>query len=315
LRERLLDCAVDEATLRVYTARAREFLAWVEAEGATGRLDSLLAQFVSALCFDAFEPPSRAAQTLSAVLHFCPGLKGSLPRTARAVSAFRALVRAPERPPFSRRTVGAIVACLLLRGDEESALVVAFSFEILARVQDWANLRRGDVHAPPGGSRGPLGLTLGRSDLGEKTKTGWDLGSVVKSKFLCWWLLDWLDRSVPKRPSSKVFAVSPQDFRYAFRRALDLLGLPDETPHVLRHTGATELFAAGATLSDLKIAGRWSSDASVKRYTKPHLLAKHEAGVIPSVLALGDDFWRDPWDRVLACRRRVLLSRVAVSLR
>lgn len=107
-----------------------------------------------------------------------------------------------------------------------------------------------------------------------------------------------------KGARARVFSLSQQESRRLFAGACAELGLPAETPHVLRHTAAAELWASGqVTLAELMLRGRWQSESSAKRYTKPHLLAAHESKAPPAVLELGKAFWTDPASFVARGRR------------
>jgi len=301
-RAELLDVAVDDATLVTYCAKLELFVDWQTDTGGpplTGAdvYDRRLAEFFSKLCFDDDKLPHEAATTLSAVLHFRPELHGHLPRAARALKAYRKLVRTPERATMSRRSLGAVIAALLLQGKVTTAVIVAYSFDIVGRgTQDWILVRANDVHLPHQ-EQEPIGITLGRSDRGERTKTGFDAGVVVKDTMVKAWIrsrVRLLRRA--GRPDAKVFDMKPQHYRAEWLATLVALHLPRETPHIIRHTAATELWATARpqlTLRELMVAGRWASESSVRRYTKPHLLAAHESIAQADVLELGAAFWAD----------------------
>jgi len=312
----LLRVAVDDATLRVYIRAMQAWLAWMDSTDEVTLdwsdvvvVDYCLALYFSAVCFDLELLPHVAGSTLAAVLHFQPRFHSQLPRAARAARAFRALVRTEARLPFSRGSVGAIIAALLLCGHGEAAMLVAYLLDIVGRgQQDWEQVCVEDVHLP-GASDAPIGITLGRSCRKEKVKTGFDQGVLVRCAVVRGWLrarVQRLRQWSAKGARAKVFSLSPQEFRRVFAGACAELGLPAETPHVLRHTAATELWASGrVTLAELMLRGRWQSESSVKRYTKPHLLAAHESKVPPAVLELGKAFWTDPASFVARGRRVV----------
>jgi hypothetical protein len=296
----LLHVAVDDKTLRAYCRSMARFLDWIEAEGevqpdwrTAASVDLALAVYLSALCFGRRKLAHEGGTALAAVLHFRPLLHGHMPLSARAAKAFRALVRPAERWPFSHTSMGAIVATLLLLSEVEAAIIVAYAYNVVGRgQQDWALPRLCDVHLPRS-EREAIGVSIGRSDRGERAKTGHDQGVMVRCPLVCAWLRA---RVARLGPSSKrrLFSLSPQRYRELFSLALHELGLPDETPHIIRHTAASVLISRGAPLKEVMLAGRWGSVQSVRRYAKPHLLGAHESTVDPSVLALGDRFWLDP---------------------
>jgi hypothetical protein len=292
----LLHVSVNDATLQRYCAALEGFLEWA-GSWSTRTLDSQLAEYFSHVCFSLGCKPHVAATCLSAVLHFLPDVKGSLYRATRSLAAFRALVRPRDRPPFSRRSVGALIACMLLARCRVEACVAMVVFDICGRGAEWEMLRLSDVSIGSGPREGQVTLALGQSDRGERAKTGFDQGATVRTPAVAAWLAAHVRarRQACEAPSARLFKTSPQRFRTVFKAACVQLGLPLDTPHVLRHTAASELWASGAvTLAELKLAGRWARDSSVKRYCKPHLLASHEAAVAPPVLELGARFWADP---------------------
>lgn len=305
-RAELLLVAVDDQTLATYCRALERFLDWcddtgeVPAAGVRG-IDMGLALYFSAVCFDENKLPHVAATTLSAVLHFRPRWHGKLACAARALRAFNALLRSPERLPFSHRSVGALFAGLCLRGELEAFHASYYSYHVVGRgEQDWAPVRASDLHLPHD-AMDPIGITLGVAARGEKTKTGFNQGALIRDPYLKKWLRERVCSLRRTRPAANglVFKITPQEYRRAFSGTCAAVGLPRETPHVLRHTAATELWARGnhflgpkvKTINELKAAGRWQGDDSVKRYTKPHLIAAHEALLAPEVLAMGADFW------------------------
>jgi len=72
--------------------------------------------------------------------------------------------------------------------------------------------------------------------------------------------------------------------------------LPERPPHALRHAGAAELVRSGWALTDVKVRGRWKSDASVRRYTKVHDLIAYDAALalLPDLKKLGVAYIQDP---------------------
>ena len=68
------------------------------------------------------------------------------------------------------------------------------------------------------------------------------------------------------------------NFRKQWNQIIQQCGLKDCTPHVLRHTFATELVRSGADLMAIKELGRWSSLELVQRYA--HVSKDHRTRVI-----------------------------------
>jgi hypothetical protein len=66
-------------------------------------------------------------------------------------------------------------------------------------------------------------------------------------------------------------------------------------PHTLRHAAATHLIhRLKWERSKVRSRGRWESEKSLERYSKPHILVRHEAGVREEVRSKGETFWADP---------------------
>ncbi len=105
--------------------------------------------------------------------------------------------------PFSKRSVGALAAALFLGGQELAAILLLYSFHIVGRgEQDWARVREDDVHLPIG-INDPIGITLGRSKRGEKTKTGMDEGVLVSDPLLVAWLRTRVQQLRRRYPSGR----------------------------------------------------------------------------------------------------------------
>jgi len=291
-RAELLHVVVDGATLRKYCRALEDFLDWA-GTWSEAAIDGQLAEYFSFLCFTKQVKAHVAGTTLAAVLHFMPAFKGKFAAAARALRAFHALVRSKERPPFSRRTVGALVRAMLLAGEREAAFMTLCIFAFFGRGGEWSILRLEDVAT----GRGRVTVTFGKAERGEKAKTGFDQGAEVREPAAVEWMTArkraWT--AAGKDGSDRFFTLTPQEYRTIFKNTCAVLGLPEDTPHVLRHTAATELFATGSVdIAGLKLAGRWARESSVKRYTKPHLILVHEAIVSAEVLRLGDQFWAAP---------------------
>ena len=69
-----------------------------------------------------------------------------------------------------------------------------------------------------------------------------------------------------------------KSMREAFDGARHRAGLPDVTPHVLRHTFASRLAMAGVDLPTIMELGGWKSLGMVQRYS--HLSPRHKAEAV-----------------------------------
>jgi integrase len=72
-----------------------------------------------------------------------------------------------------------------------------------------------------------------------------------------------------------------RSFIAGFQLACERAGLPDVTPHVLRHTFASRLVMAGVDLRTVQELGGWKSLAMVERYS--HLSRPHVAAAIERI--------------------------------
>ena len=75
-------------------------------------------------------------------------------------------------------------------------------------------------------------------------------------------------KTIP-RPTDRIFSFSMEDFRKAFMKAGEDLGIASLHPYQLRHGGATEdLASKRRDFQSVKARGRWKTDQSVRRYAK-----------------------------------------------
>ena len=138
------------------------------------------------------------------------------------------------------------------------------------REQDLFQIRVEDVVFRPDDIG--VAVLLGRGHRGESCKTGRDQG-VVFDEPLSREIFDRLVQG--KRPSDRVFRISPMTYRkwwrWAAKRVMgdraDLVG----PPHSARHTGASrDLTESYRSLEEVMKRGRWKSLTAVHRYAKPH---------------------------------------------
>ena len=160
----------------------------------------------------------------------------------------------------------------------ENALRTLTARDGLLRQGECDKLRVADlsfVH-DTGGQR-QCALALGVVRRGERTKTGVRQGVCLLDPLT----IELLEAHVAGRePHAKVFALTTaQSFRRDWNELTGKLQLPTRPPHALRHSGAAEAVRRGWTLPDVKVRGRWRSDASVRRYTKTHDLVAYDAEI------------------------------------
>ena len=135
-------------------------------------------------------------------------------------------------------------------------------------------------------------LLLGVAARGERTKTGVRQGVVLRTDFAVQALRHHIGGLQPR---DHVFrSTTASSFRRDWKALTTALGLPPRPPHALRHAGAAELVRSGATMGDVKLRGRWRSDACVRRYCKTHDLIAYDAALDPDLRLSARAFLADP---------------------
>lgn len=278
----LLEHAVKDSTLGTYAKALRQFLDWARKEGRTARtvdrLDFLMADYFSVLCFCTLLESSRAALTFAAVKHFLPEVGRGFPAAARALKAYQKIYVGREGEGFGEEVFGLILDALQARS-KEAALVFALSVDCYLRGAEWSDLRPEDVSVPPSG---PVALSLGVAERGDSTKTGPEQGVVASRP----WVVNWV-RAFAKRRSGdsrrdRFFAISRAQYEDHFSAVVQELRLGKFglriTPHSARHAGATiDALIHDKGLRYIQDRGRWAAPASVKRYAKPYLIVRQNA--------------------------------------
>jgi len=236
---------------------------------------------------------SVAGRLIAAVTHFHPYVRGSLPRAARAAKAWEKLRPSGEGGPMSERGVGLMAIGFLRQGGaraDENALRTILAFDGMLRQGECDKLRREDVSI----AGGQCALALGVVSRRERTKTGVRQGVCLRTEVAKATLAAHL-RGLRSARTRVFTATTATSFRTDWRALTESLGLPTRPPHALRHAGASELVRAGWKIGDVKLRGRWQSDASVRRYTKEHELVAYDAMVsrLPGLSALSDAYRAD----------------------
>jgi hypothetical protein len=236
----------------------------------------------------------------SALLHFLPEVKGSLPLLSRGIKGWRNRVPERERDGLSETAVGAIADWLCGRGDLEGAALTVIVFDALLRDQDWNRLRTEDISDD--GER--VALQLGVFSRDERCKTGFEQGVVLLRP-----AATQIARALraTRHAGQRVFSLTDEQFRTMIRQATMALGIPsmdnglEWVPHCLRHGGASEFHRKfNAPALDIQLRGRWDHIKSVKRYTKPHKLIALDAALSAECRERAARFWTSPASRL--CR-------------
>lgn len=105
------------------------------------------------------------------------------------------------------------------------------------------------------------------------------------------------------QPMDRLFDLSDSDTVKMFNAAVRRLGLPPLCMYQLRHGGASEdILSQNRPIHEVKTRGRWKTESSLRRYSKPAQVPRLLAALPPDKLV----FARTSWERIeeLMLRRR-----------
>ena len=256
-------------------------------------------------------PAHRAELTVAAVADALPVL-AALPketRIRRALRGFRKARPPRSRAPIAKELMAAAANILIQRGQLQIAQMVVLMFFSYCRPGEIRGLKRKQLLRPVR-RRGPMShwsLHLAPAVSGPEvqalTKTGIMDDCVVMDKPPWIGRVVELLRSKVKDNESRVFSVPDGHTVFHFKEAGKILGVPDWCLYQLRHGGASEDVLDGSRSVDLvKQRGRWTTDGSVRRYSKPAQLQK----LLGSLSAPKLQHAIEAWDALedLLCGRR-----------
>lgn len=282
----LINASVGSATAVEYSKAVTGLLEWMALEGLRPRslssLDNAVAEYFLHLYFDGVEGSGRqlAANTVAGIHLRIPRARNRLHRTYLSLKGWKRLVPPVPAPPFTWDTALAVAASLQHQGLPEMASGLLLSFDAYLRVSELCNLRKADVadfNDPRIGRNTSMYLRLRDAKTG---KNQWVSVKRVELVLLIRCLLK------GKSAETRVFDFSPAAFRRRLRKTCCALGLPNYTPHSLRHGGATCDHLSGVTLEDIMLRGRWASSSSARRYIQAGRALLLSTQVPASVLAL-----------------------------
>ena len=275
-----------------------------------GDLDHAAACYLSHLADDGVTG-SVGATFMSELLHFLPEVHGSMPLMARSLKSFRRLRPTAEGEGFSEE-MWLLLLAQLIAIDDEAFLVCATSVDCFMRGDEWEKLHTCELHHALVGDRETLSLHL------PQTKCGVNEGVNVER--------DWIrpllvaHRSLRHRRGTRrrrMFGIARSAYAHAWKQACDVYKL-DRTPHAARHTGATLAangrlingFHSSEPLAQIQARGRWAVPSSVRRYAKPHVLARVNAVLTPLTI----DWARKRLIQLDTLGRRCTLAKARVVL-
>ena len=272
--------------------------------------DAALADFLAIMCYEWQVGIQRGRNLFHGFLHVFPEHTELLPEAHRALQSWERLGTEGEGEPIPEEEVWCILLGFLRSGSEQGGLITGVSFDCLMRGQDWSNLRTNHVKVSVDrAGRRSVALVFGDRALGEAVKTGSDQGCVVQREWLASWLIRFRDARIAEGHIF-MFDLSTEQFRVQFATMQRLIGLDAVTPHCLRHAGAAAMLEQDPTALQLvKRRGRWSSDRSLKRYTKTHILVALRGNLPPALLTLGQLFIANPESELARARANDLSAR------
>lgn len=235
--------------------------------------DPLLADFLDLLYLDG-KSAREGEKTVAALEFHQIALKGHLPRSKRALRGWRKAVLPSSRLPMPRPVMFGLAMNLLAENKTDMALLVLVAFHLYLRLGEGLDLRKKNV-VPPVRQAGKqfqhITVIIRDQEDGRPDKIAvFDNSLPLDDKRVDYMGSALLDKakSVP-RPTDRIFNFSMEDFRKAFVKAGEDLGLASLHPYQLRHGGATEdLASKRRDFQGVKARGRWKTDQSVRRYAK-----------------------------------------------
>jgi len=293
----LLEQAVKPSTAATYRRELRKFVRWAvdqrrrqhgERVSTIAELDNIAVVYLSDMA-QSGRSSSAGGQFVSAITHFMPEAKGNLPLLGRGLAAFYRINPSKEGEGFSEEIWGLLMYEFWLALGEEGVAVLCLLVDCLLSGDEFDRLLVRDV------TSASVSGVLTCSIYLPSTKTGVNQGVSVQRNWVSAMIGELRGRRLRSHGQhARLFSFSRGDFSSVWARACSKLGL-HRTPHATRHAGAT-LLACGAringqqvihSLDAIKGRGRWSNLKSVRRYSKPHVLPRLNAGFSTASLAWG----------------------------
>ena len=280
--------AIQKGTEVQYLGAVWSFHLWLSASKVAvvslELVDSLLSRYLQSVYEDG-GPPSIGNKTLAAVLHFWPqlGLRipVAFPCAFRCLRGWQKLCPPRTRAPLPLAALLSIVVKLLSWSEIGMAIAIWIGFHSYLRPRELSGLRCCQLVRPslaPGAPTARWRLNLHPQQFLMASKTGyWDETIDLDDPITSSWLRDFLtvlreqDDIAPLWPFSHAQLVA---LYKAATQPLDLTAL-ETSLYALRHGGPSLDWSLGRrALLEIKSRGRWTSDASLRRYQKSALLQR-----------------------------------------
>ena len=226
-----------------------------------------------------------SGKVFSSIGYFRPEYSGvmraMLPRAKAAQAGWKKLTPNRSRLPIPFKLAAALFHTLLTMGRLESGLIILLCFSLYLRPSEPHRLKCSQVIPPAKGVSGSRHVTivLNPFEDGRASKTHeYDESLLVDSP-----LLPALGKALLKHARGRplgdpLFKVQQEEVARDLRDASLRLRVPAALEVVMykfRHGGASTDFALKhRPLAEVKLRGRWKSDASLRRYEKGGRLAE-----------------------------------------
>jgi hypothetical protein len=285
--------AVTPVTEMKYLTSLYQFHLWATSANitlrATSGLDHALSLYLQSAA-DAGADPSLGSYVLAATLHFFPQMGSKLqlafPAASRCLAGWRRLCPPRTRPPLPMLAVIAIVVKLLASNEIAMAISILVGTRCYLRPCELTSLRRCQLVKPQiwGGCHFRFWTILLHPEGLKPSKTGyWDETIMMDEASGLAFLNPFFDVLTESNPQSCLWPFSHRRLVQAFATCSQELGLGQLQCclYALRHAGASSDFLTGArSLLDIKSRGRWTSDASLRRYQKA-AVAQRQLALMP----------------------------------
>ena len=236
------------------------------------QLDSLLTDFLDHIFLEG-RHVADGEKTMASVEYHHHKVRGNLLRTRRALRGWRKEAPPQSRVPMPMLLAYGLAMALMSRSQKEMAVKVILDFDTYMRPGESIDLKNKHLVRPVKGA-GPQFrwhfIIVRDFDEKQPDKVGVFDNTIALNSADRIWIGDVISTMMKgKDKEAKIFSFSMEEFRKQFGEVSKILGIPGLHPYQLRHGGAAHDLASKARdHAQVKARGRWSTDQSVRRYTK-----------------------------------------------
>lgn len=261
---------VRPATLIRYQDVVRLFLAWISARALTIEHGDDLDQALVIYAHSGEVTRPNFTTLVAAVVFFLPALDNGLPVARAALKGWSRYLPAKHKHPMLFVFVVAVAHFLVQIGAPRCAAGLLVQFGGFLRPGELVSITLRDVALPENVSSvrtttaGTALIALGTPERGTKVNRQ-QVAKVTHPLAVA--ALRWLKHTAT---GQQLIGVSYPQYYQHFKQAVSATGLRavglDFTPHCPRAGAATQASLEGMSVPDLKDAGRWASEQSLKIY-------------------------------------------------